>query len=202
MTLLNKCVTEFAKQKPTSLTTRSPPVILIWLLLVGVLDKMVIDRDPAVVLHWPPSSQVWRWLLLWLLVRVVIHVIVLVRATRHVGGPRDHGPWPPWAGAHVIWMELRAHGVSWGGHQVSRLLTHRAVGVHHTPSPYIAGRAARNQAPWLTDAVGTLASGSRQGAVESRLDNPGPWYHPGAVVGLWHVTVTPASCPAQLPMGW
>ena len=60
---------------------------------------------------------------------------------------------------------------------------------------------ARNQAPWLTDAVGTLASGSRQGAVESRLDNPGPWYHPGAVVGLWHVTITPASCPAQLPMG-
>jgi len=147
MTLLNKCVTEFAKQKPTSLTTRRPPVILIWLLLVGVLDKMVIDRDPAVVLHWSPTSQVWRWLL-WLLVRVVIHVIVLVRATRHVGGPGDHGPWPPWAGSHVIWMELRAHGVSsWRGHQVTSrgLLTpHRAVGVHHTPSTSVAGRAARN----------------------------------------------------------
>ena len=59
---------------------------------------------------------------------------------------------------------------------------------------------SRNQAPWLTDAVGTLASGSRQGAVESRLDNPGPWDHPWTVVGLWHVAITPASCPAQLPM--
>ena len=115
------------------------------MLLVGVLDKMVIDRDPAMVLHWSPSSsQVWRWLLLWLLMVVlvvVIHVIVLVGA-RHVGSPWDHTCC--WAGScwtHVIWMELRAHRVSRRGHQVSRLLTDGAVGVHHTPSP-VAGSAA------------------------------------------------------------